>query len=101
MITSFILLLRKLKLIKFPKVTHLEIDENRHIFVYTHIIHKYQNTQMHIHIYMSSVCVCVYMDTYKHMYFDIYLFCSMKTFPIILIEISFNFWLQAIFFLFF
>lgn len=50
---------------------------------------------------MSSVCVCVYMDTYKHMYFDIYLFCSMKTFPIILIEISFNFWLQAIFFLFF
>lgn len=46
---------------------------------------------------MSSVCVCVYMDTYKHMYFDIYLFCPMKTFPIILIRISFNFWLQAIF----
>lgn len=54
---------------------------------------------MHIHIYMSSVCVCVcvYMDTYKHMYFDIYLSCSKKTFPIILISISFNFWLQAIF----
>ena len=57
----------------------------------------YQNIYMHIHIYIFLVCVYIYIYLYKYVYSLIFICsASMKTLPVILNTISFNFCLQAI-----
>lgn len=68
-----------------------------YIHTFYMINYTYQNIYMHIHIYIFLVRVCVYIHLYKYVHSLIFICsASMKTFPVILTTISFNFCLQAI-----